>query len=101
MSDAYSNKPSLISDPSTWHEISFQISVDVPVDWDKIDLRKWSHTVARYTALRMAESHLSEEEQAQAEVVKTLLMNVKVDRISFVDDKGLHNLIDEFDETGE
>lgn len=101
MSDPYSNKPSSVSDPSQWHEISFQISVDAPVDWEKVDLRKWAHTVARYTALAMAESHLSEDEQKAMEVVKTLLMNVKVERVSFINDEALHNLIDEFDEAGE
>ena len=101
MSDPYSNKPSLISEPNQWHELSFQISVDASVDWDNVDLRQWARTVARYTALMMAESHMSEDEQAEAAVLKTLIMNVKVDRISFVDDEGLHKLIDKFDETGE
>lgn len=93
MSDPYGNKPDVKSDPNIWHELSFQISVDVEVDWDKVDLRKWAQNVAKYTALMMAKSTV--EETDDPEVIKTLIMGVKVARISFVDDEGLHNMIDQ------
>lgn len=96
MSNPYGRKPSTVSDPNTWHEMSFQISIDQEVDWDEVDLRKWAHTVARFTALLMAKSTLDVDEMQDAEVIKTLIMGVKVDRISFITDDGLHNLIDEF-----
>lgn len=96
MSDPYGRKPRTISEPNEWHEITFQISVDCPVDWDNVDLRKWGQTVAKYTALMMAESHLSEEEVKKLGVLKTLLLNLKVARVKFVDDNSLHTMIDEF-----
>lgn len=94
MSDPYGNKPDLNSDPNVWHELSFQISVDVEVDWEKVDLRKWAQNVARYTALLMAKSTVEETEDP--EVIKTLIMGVKASRISFVTDDDLHSMIDEF-----
>ena len=97
MSNPYGNKPSTSSDANQWHELSFQISIDQEVDWSKVDLRKWAQNVARYTALIMAKSTIDEPEE-NAEVIKTLIMGVKVDRISFVDDEGLHSMIDEFGE---
>lgn len=96
----YSDKPSVVSEPNDWHEISFQISVDTEVDWDKLDLRQWAHTVARFTALRMAETTLddTDDEEMEKKLVKTLLMGIRVERIKFVDDEGLHDLIDSFEE---
>lgn len=95
----YDNKPDLVSDPDTWHTITFNISVDVPVDWSKLDLRQWSHTVGKYTALRMAETtqDVMDEHQAQG-LIKTLLMGIKVERVKLVDDDELHTMIDEFNE---
>lgn len=94
---SYKNHPSEISEPNDWHEISFRISVDTEVDWDKVDLRQWAHTVAKFTASKMASSGLPPmDEDTATQIVKTLIMNVKVERISFVDDESLHNLIDEF-----
>lgn len=96
MSDPYGNKPSLISDPNQWHELSFQISIDRSVDWDGVDLRKWAQNIAKYTALVMAKTMADDTDEQ--EVIKTLVMGVKVDRISFVRDADLHNMIDEFGE---
>lgn len=93
-SNPYGNKPSLDSEPNQWHELSFQISIDQAVNWDNVDLRKWAQQVARYTALLMAKSTLNGVETP--EVIKTLIMGIKVDRVSFIDDAGLHNMIDEF-----
>ncbi len=98
MSDPYGNKPSAESEANQWHEMSFQISIDQSVDWDKVDLRKWVHTVARYTALVMAKSTVESEDIEDPEVIKTLIMATKVSRISFVTDDELHNMIDEFEE---
>lgn len=100
MSNVYGNKPSSISEPSQWHEISFQISIDRPVDWDEVDMRKWAHTVARFTALVMARSleDDSAEDEDSEEVIKTLLLGLKVDRINLVTDDALHGIIDEFEE---
>lgn len=94
MSDPYGNKPQTQSDANDWHELSFQISIDVPVDWDNINLRKWAHSVARYTALMMAKSTLGEVDEP--EHIKTLIMGIKVARVSFVTDDELHSMIDEF-----
>jgi hypothetical protein len=94
--DPYRNKPNMISDPNTWHEMSFQISIDESVDWDKFDLRTWAHAVAKYTALVMAKTTLDEGELETPEVIKTLIMGIKASRISFVTDDDLHNMIDEF-----
>ncbi len=96
MSNPYGKKPDSISAPSEWHELSFQLSIDKPVDWDNVDLRKWSHTVARFTALMMSKS--LEENEEDSDVIKTLIMGVKVNRISFVTDDELHDLIDKFEE---
>ncbi len=96
MSDPYGHKPTMNSEPNQWHELSFQISIDQGVDWDKVDLRKWAQNVARYTALLMAKSTI--ETADDPEVIKTLIMGVKVDRISFVTDDELHSMIDEFGE---
>lgn len=98
MSDPYGAKPSSNSEPNQWHELSFQISIDQEIDWDNVDLRKWAHTVARFTALLMAKSTIDSEELEDPEVIKTLIMAVKVNRISFVTDDELHNMIDEFEE---
>lgn len=101
MSSTYGNKPSSISDPSQWHEISFQISIDRPVDWDEVDMRKWAHVVARYTALTMARSLESDDEKEdddEEEIIKTLLLGLRVDRINLVTDDALHGIIDEFEE---
>ncbi len=95
MSSTYGNKPSGLSEPSEWHEISFQISIDRPVDWDEVDMRKWAHVVARYTALTMAKTLEDEDDK---EIIKTLLLGLKVDRINLVTDDALHGIIDEFEE---
>jgi hypothetical protein len=94
MSDPYGNKPQTQSDANDWHELSFQISIDQPVDWDEVDLRKWAHSVAKYTALMMAKSTLGEVDEP--ELIKTLIMGIKVARVSFVTDDELHSMIDEF-----
>lgn len=96
MSDPYGNKPNLNSEPNQWHELSFQISIDREVNWDEVDLRKWAQNVARYTALLMAKSASDIDDGEDPEVIKTLIMGAKVDRISFVTDDDLHTLIDEF-----
>ncbi len=95
-SKPYGRKPKATSDPNQWHEIKFMISIDHPVDWDNIDLRKWAHNVARYTALVMGKSALSEEELDDIETIKTYLMNLSVSRVSLATDDELHNLIDSF-----
>lgn len=96
----YNNKPNSISQPNDWHELSFQISIDHGVDWDEVDLRKWAQTVARFTALVMAKTTVDEELIAEdPEIIKTLIMGIKVKRISFVTDNELHHLIDEFGDT--
>lgn len=92
----YNNKPRIRSEPNEWHELSFQISIDQPCDWDNVDLRKWSHMVAKYTALMMAVSTDEVDEDA-GETIKTLVQGVKVDRIKLVSDESLHEMIDEFD----
>lgn len=97
-SDIYGKKPQSNSDANTWHELSFLISIDQPVDWDEVDLRKWAHTVARFTALIMAKSTMNAEEMEDPEVIKTLIMDIRAKRISFVTDDELHNMIDEFEE---
>lgn len=94
MTDPYENKPRTLSEPDEWHEISFQISVDHPVDWDKYDLKKWSALVAKYTAMLMAET--TEDSDSDAKV-KACIREVKVDRIRLVSDDSLHQMIDEFD----
>lgn len=94
MTDPYTNKPRTQSEPDEWHELSFQISVDCPVDWDGVDLRRWSQAVAKYTALMMAESTEFAETQ---DTLKTLIMNVKVDRLKLVADDELYKMIDEFE----
>lgn len=96
--DPYANKPSTVSDANAWHQLSFQISIDQEVDWDNVDLKKWAHTVARFTALLMAKSTLNVEELEDPEVIKTLIMGIEVSRVSFITDDGLHNMIDEFEE---
>jgi len=95
----YGNKPSGVVPADEWHNISFNISVDVPVDWDKVDLRQWVHTVAKYTALRMAETTTTAEEQE--DIIKTLILGVKVENVGFVQDDALHAMIDEFDSEGD
>ncbi len=97
MNNPYGGKPDSISEPSEWHELSFQLSIDKSVDWDNVDLRKWSHTVARFTALMMSKS-IEENEDEDSDLIKTLIMGVKVKRISFVTDDELHNMIDDFEE---
>jgi len=94
MSDPYQNKPKLQSEANQWHEMSFQISVDQPVDWQNVDLRKWASLVGKYTAALLAKS--TETKDNEYETVRALFLNVKVDRVTFVDDEGLHNMIDEF-----
>ncbi len=96
--DPYSSKPRTTSDPGDWHELSFQLSVDASVDWANVDLRKWSHTVAKYTALMLAESAHTDEELESFGTLKTLIMGVKVDRVHFINDESLHSMIDEFGE---
>lgn len=96
--DPYRHKPEAFSDPNTWHELSFQISIDEAVNWDDFDLRKWAHAVAKYTALVMAKTTLDDQELEEPELIKTLIMGIRVSRISFVDDELLHNMIDEFGE---
>jgi hypothetical protein len=93
--EPYSKKPSSVSESSQWHEMSFQISVDHPVDWDEFDLRKWAHTVAAYTARLMCQD-LPDDSK-----IETLLMGVSVHKISFVTDGTLHQIIDEFGEEDE
>lgn len=96
-SNPYGDKPSLISDANQWHELSFQISIDRTVDWDKVDLRKWVTSVAKFTALLMAKSMITDDDiDEDTEVIKTLIMAVKASRISFVTDDELHSMIDEF-----
>lgn len=97
MSDPYQRKPNTISEPNEWHEFSFQVSIDRPVNWDNVDLRKWGRTVARFSALLMAESYKSEDfPEADKDLIKALLMNLKVSRISLATDEELHSLIDSF-----
>lgn len=96
MSDPYGDKPSLLSEANQWHELSFHISIDQAVDWDKVDLRKWAQSIAKYTALLMAKTTVDEDDEP--DVIKTLIMGVKAARISFVTDDELHNMIDEFGE---
>ncbi len=98
MTDPYVNKPQIVSEPNDWHELTFQISIDQAVDWDDFDLKKWAHTVARYTALVMAKTTVDTAELEDPEVIKTLIMGIKVDRVRFVTDDGLHELIDNFEE---
>ena len=98
MSNPYGGKPDTNSEASEWHELSFQLSIDKPVDWDNVDLRKWSHTVARFTALMMARSTEENEDMESSDVIKTLIMGVRVKRISFVTDDELHDMIDKFEE---
>lgn len=98
MADPYGNKPDVKSEANAWHELSFQISIDQDVDWDEVDLRKWAHTVARFTALVMAKSTLDVDALEDPEVIKTLIMGIKVSRLSLVTDSELHDLIDEFEE---
>ena len=96
MSDPYGDKPKAISEPNQWHEFKFEISLDHEVDWDKVDLKKWAHNVARYTALLMGKSTLSNEEFKEVETIKTYLMNLTVSRIHLATDAELHNMIDSF-----
>ena len=99
MSNPYGRKPDSNSAASEWHELSFQLSIDKPVDWDNVDLRKWSHTVARFTALMMSKSlEENEGQDGEDDTIKTLIMGVKVHRISFVTDDELHDMIDKFEE---
>lgn len=93
----YGNKPKAQSEANSWHEFRFKISIDRAVDWDKVDLRRWAQHVARYTAIHMAASDKTEEIAAD-DVVRTLLMNLSVSRITMATDEELHNLIDEFEE---
>lgn len=97
-SDPYQNKPQLVSKPDEWHEMAFQISVDVPVDWAEFDLKKWATYVARFTALMMAKTTIDTEELEDPTTVQTLLMDLRVDRVKFVSDDGLHEMIDKFEE---
>lgn len=96
MADPYSNKPRTRSEPNEWHELSFQLSIDRPVDWDNVDLKKWAQLVAKYTAMLMAVS-TDETDAKKEEVIKTLILGIKVDRIKLVSDDSLHTMIDEFD----
>lgn len=96
MSSPYGRKPKAQSDPNQWHEISFMISIDYPVDWDNIDLRKWAQTVSRFTALLMGKSALSAEELEEVETIKAYMMSVKVSRVSLATDDELHSMIDGF-----
>lgn len=96
MTDPYANKPRQLSEPNEWHTLSFDISVDCPVNWDEVDLRRWAHSVAKYTALAMAES--TDFAKETEEVLKTLIKNIKVERIKLFSDDELYNLLDEFDD---
>lgn len=96
MSSAYGRKPQAPSEANQWHEIKFMISIDHPVDWDNIDLRKWAQTVSRFTALVMGKSSLSEEELEQVETIKAYLMNLRVSRVALATDDELHSMIDGF-----
>ncbi len=95
MSNPYGDKPDLNSEPNQWHELSFQISIDRAIDWDKVDLKRWVQNVAKFTAMVMAKTTIEDDED-DPEVIKTLIMAVKAARISFVTDDELHNMIDEF-----
>lgn len=101
MSDPYGRKPRTESDPHEWHEFKFRMSIDKPVDWDNVDLRRWAQTISKYTALVMGKSGLSEEELASTEMIKATLMDLRVSRITLVTDDELHDMIDNFgdDET--
>lgn len=99
MSDTpYGRKPNTVSEPNEWHQLSFKISIDQAVDWDEVDLRKWAQTVAKYTALLMAKSTLDADEFTDVDVIKTLILGVKAERVKFVTDTELHNLIDDYEE---
>lgn len=97
-SDPYAHKPNQLSEPNEWHELGFQLSIDRAVDWEKFDLRKWAHVIAKYTALVMAKTLIDTEELEDPETIKTLIMGIHVDRIKFVTDDNLHDLIDKFEE---
>lgn len=94
MTDPYSKKPKLISAPNDWHEISFQISIDRACDWDKVDLQRWASTVGKLTTLMMAQT-MEETDENAGTLIKTLLLNLQVDRLKFVTDDLLHELIDD------
>lgn len=98
MSDPYQNKPKTLSEANDWHELSFQISIDEPVDWDKVDLRKWAHNVAKYTALVLAKSTVDTDaiDPENQESIKTLIMAIRASRVTFLDDATLHKMIEEF-----
>ncbi len=98
MSDPYARRPSSVSEAHQWHEIKFNISIDHKVDWDEVDLRKWAHNVARYTALMMGKSTITKEEFEEIETIKTYLLNLEVSRISLATDDELHSLIDSFED---
>lgn len=99
MSDPYQNKPRTLSEPNEWHEMTFQISIDQSINWDNVDLRRWAHSVAKYTSLMLAKSDNPDLESEDAiETIKTLIMGIRVDRVSLVNDESLYRMIDEFED---
>lgn len=98
-SDPYGDKPKSVSAPGDWHEIRFQISIDKATDWDKVEVKKWVHNIARYTALHMARSTVDAETlNEEQDPIKTVLLGLKIERIKFATDDELHNMIDKFQE---
>ncbi len=81
-------------DDDQWHEFKFMISIDHPVDWDNVDLRKWAQTVSRFTALVMGKSSFSEEELETMDTIKAYTMDIQVSRVSLATDDELHSMID-------
>lgn len=94
MSEPYGEFPDALSEANDWHKFTFMISIDQPVDWNKVDLRRWAQMMAKYTAIIMGSAGLTEEEIRDLESIKTLMMDVKVSRVTLATDDQLHNLID-------
>lgn len=83
-------KPDSLSVPGEWHEFTFRISVDAPVDWNKFSEYGWAATIGKYTAWKMAMTGLTDEEIKNAGEISSLIMSLKIERVeSFVTDADL------------